>query len=831
MGRKFGAHIVPGSRNGYGSFCDAKPAVVLAVDEGGALLEAKQKSGGQTATIFRQTSVYIEAPPGFNDTSDMIALARQWYPLVKAKWQQNPADYYTVTNEISGNDSVVMRRLVEYEREFVRLANLDGFKVVVLNLAGGSPGDFNLWKEIFAPFIVEAWQAGNAYGRHAYGSGDLVANGQVVPGNPSRPFEEINHLNSLGHRGKMFITECGLDAGFGFAGIERFVSQMVAYESHLQMKSDIVGMCMWTMGNWSEANWQDAIPAIVPHMLVPVVDPPPIEPPPPTGDLNVQLWNASNSVPHLNLNESLGLWKQIDADGYLPLHTEVALTVDGTPYAVQQAKKSNVANRLYVWTPNKPLYYIVQGEQEPPVEPPPLPHVDRPLGIDVSRWQGTMNWAKAKSEGVWYAFIKATEHTAWIDPKFNQNWHGAKQAGLLVGAYHFFRGNIDPVAQANHFVNTVLANGGNADLPFVLDVEIAPTLANLALSKRLREVDGYMGQTIGLGDEKARFGQSRTLTAGNFANDVRICLDRIAQLTGHKPLLYTGIAFWNTYLRSVPTSTCELWIANWTTRPDPYLPKDWTTWAFWQYTSDANGFRYGAQSARLDMNRYNGTLAALYEYAGYSQPPPIEPPPPPQGDKIDLLPYFVTSDSFGPLYEVQTRGAGQQRHQTQVEGNRFWHTKDGEWEELYCDSGFIYRSTDTSMGNGLFYKLTDADDLIRSKWARRYMALGEVFERKPKITVARKSDCAVQSVDDATNYLRLTAIIPTKSFFTGIILNGVIQMDWMNDPNGSVVESYYYAKNYGLVGWASSDGREAAISEIHAPGSRPNNTRESGCFS
>lgn len=334
---KFGAHIVLGSRNGYGGFCEAKPAVVLSVDDGGALLEAKQKSGGYTVTIFRQTTVYLEAPNEFNTAPDMVALARQYYPALKTKWQQNPADYYTITNEIGGNDEAVLIRLVTYEREIMRLANADGFKVCVLNLAGGSPGDIEVWKRVCMPFIIEAWQGRNVYGRHAYGSGDLIApSGNVIIGNPSRPFEELGYLRQAGAAGGIVITEAGLDGGFGFAGVERFTRQMTGYEQLLRLHPEFIGLCGWTLGNWSEANWQDVMPAMTQYLKnnptpkwewpsQPAPDPDPDPAPPPSTYLHTRLVSPANirvtpstnlpSITPVAVKEGLELVKLGDVTG------------------------------------------------------------------------------------------------------------------------------------------------------------------------------------------------------------------------------------------------------------------------------------------------------------------------------------------------------------------------------------------------------------------------------------------------------------------------------------------------------------------------------------
>lgn len=274
---KLGAHICTGERNGYSDFITAKPRVVTAVGEGGALIEAKEKSGGHAVTIYRDISVYLEAPGDINSLPSGITIAdaaRYWYGEhegggLRQRWQMNPADYYTITNEQGGDDLPSLRNLVAYEREVMKLANADGFKVCVLCQAGGSPGDFELWKDLLAPFILEAWAAGNIYGRHAYGFPDLVdQSGNVLAGNPYRPIKEIEYLNSLGARGGMAIKECGLDGGFGFAGLERFTFQMTNYEKALRPYEDIIGICMWNLGSWqaSDANWQAAIPRFTPYM-------------------------------------------------------------------------------------------------------------------------------------------------------------------------------------------------------------------------------------------------------------------------------------------------------------------------------------------------------------------------------------------------------------------------------------------------------------------------------------------------------------------------------------------------------------------------------------
>ncbi|KAH9035935.1 glycoside hydrolase superfamily [Lactarius pseudohatsudake] len=96
-----------------------------------------------------------------------------------------------------------------------------------------------------------------------------------------------------------------------------------------------------------------------------------------------------------------------------------------------------------------------------------------PVGIDVSNWQGTLNWATIKSQGVQFAYMKATEGTTYIDPYFDHNYVGATNNGIIRGAYHFAHpGSSSGATQANYF----LAHGGGwsgdgITLPGAVDLE------------------------------------------------------------------------------------------------------------------------------------------------------------------------------------------------------------------------------------------------------------------------------------------------------------------------------------------------------------------------
>lgn len=194
---------------------------------------------------------------------------------------------------------------------------------------------------------------------------------------------------------------------------------------------------------------------------------------------------------------------------------------------------------------------------------------------------------------------------------------------------------------------------------------------------------------------------------------------------------------------------------------------------------------------------------------------------------------FMIGD--GRLYEVMHSSGSQARHQTQTTPARFFHTKgneiEAEWEELWSDDDHIYRGTDTSPGSGNYYTLYE-DGVAGSPWSPRHWRIGDVFERRPYVVFYRKSDCqiVVSGYYDRT-WLRFEAFHDSFQFEGGITLDDVVELTWLRSLNGQPEESYFYARDYGLVGWGSAANGYSYISEIHQPGQRPDNTREViGCI-
>ena len=196
-------------------------------------------------------------------------------------------------------------------------------------------------------------------------------------------------------------------------------------------------------------------------------------------------------------------------------------------------------------------------------------------GIDVSKAQTTVNWPAVAGAGYAFAYIKATDGQDYVDPDFKTKWTGAAQAGLLRGAYHFFRAEDSPQVQAQFFWNTV-SGMGDGELPLVADIE-------------------------------ENMNQTNDVVLSNLAQ----FLQDLQQLSGQQPMIYTYSNFWNT-LGSAGFSSYPLWIAEYTTAPAPVLPDGWTTWQFWQHSEKG---QVSGIAGSVDLDVFNGSADALRQWA------------------------------------------------------------------------------------------------------------------------------------------------------------------------------------------------------------------------
>lgn len=205
-----------------------------------------------------------------------------------------------------------------------------------------------------------------------------------------------------------------------------------------------------------------------------------------------------------------------------------------------------------------------------------------PPGIDVSHWQGSINWSSVKAAGIQFAYIKATEGTTYKDPTFSANYLNAYNARVIRGAYHYAQpGSSSGAIQANYFAS----NGGawsadNLTLPGMLDLE---------------------GGCYGLSTAAM---QSWIL---DFYNTYKA-------RTGRDVTIYTSASWWNSCTGgwSGMSARSPLVAASWTSAADPTIPNGFPYATIWQYTSTGS---VSGVSGNVDRDRFNGDSSRLLALA------------------------------------------------------------------------------------------------------------------------------------------------------------------------------------------------------------------------
>ncbi len=194
-------------------------------------------------------------------------------------------------------------------------------------------------------------------------------------------------------------------------------------------------------------------------------------------------------------------------------------------------------------------------------------------GIDISHYQGDINWRKlsnAMIEGcpIRFIMIKATEGSTKLDENFNDNFYQARQYGFIRGAYHFWSNKSTPLQQAQYFLKQVHLEEG--DLPPVLDVEHKP----------------------------------QSQSTEDFQRDVLTWLHVVEDKYHVKPIIYTYYKFKEAYLSTPVFDDYPYWIAHYYVKKVEYKGP----WKFWQHT-DAG--KLDGIEGYVDFNIYNGSYYDL----------------------------------------------------------------------------------------------------------------------------------------------------------------------------------------------------------------------------
>jgi lysozyme len=176
-------------------------------------------------------------------------------------------------------------------------------------------------------------------------------------------------------------------------------------------------------------------------------------------------------------------------------------------------------------------------------------------GIDVSKFQGDIDWDKVAASGVKFAWIKATEGGDRADERFQANWTGAKAAGVPHGAYHFVYWCRPPLEEIGNFEQNAPVE--DDALPPVLDVEATPT------SKTCH----------------------RHLTQEGAIADMKVMLTEMERHYGKRPIIYTTVDFYEAILSDGALMDYPIWVRS--TKYHPAVKYGPRAWHFWQYQSDA----------------------------------------------------------------------------------------------------------------------------------------------------------------------------------------------------------------------------------------------------
>ena len=197
---------------------------------------------------------------------------------------------------------------------------------------------------------------------------------------------------------------------------------------------------------------------------------------------------------------------------------------------------------------------------------------DNVFGIDVSHYQGTINWEKVnyiyeEKYPIKFVLIRATQGIDKNDNQFKYNWLATRQNHFIRGAYHYYRPNENSIEQANNFIKNVKLSNG--DLPPILDIERLPN-----------------NQSV----DNLKIGLKRFLK--KVENHYKV-----------KPIIYSGEKYYEDFLKD-EFAEYTFWIANYNFI-EPEINSDYQ---FWQFTEQA---KIDGITEKTDVNIFNGNLEDL----------------------------------------------------------------------------------------------------------------------------------------------------------------------------------------------------------------------------
>lgn len=200
-------------------------------------------------------------------------------------------------------------------------------------------------------------------------------------------------------------------------------------------------------------------------------------------------------------------------------------------------------------------------------------------GVDISSYQGTIDWQVLAGQDVDFAFIKATEGSSYVDSFFAINYENAIKTNLRVGAYHFFSYDSSGATQAELFIANVAPYDNM--LPPVVDVEF-------------------------YGDKEKNLPDKETTQ-----RELSDLLLKLEEHYGLKPIIYATEKSYRLYIENA-FEEYDIWIRNVITSPNLSDDRSWT---FWQYTNRDKLDGYSGKEQFIDINVYNSSKEQFKNYA------------------------------------------------------------------------------------------------------------------------------------------------------------------------------------------------------------------------
>lgn len=201
-------------------------------------------------------------------------------------------------------------------------------------------------------------------------------------------------------------------------------------------------------------------------------------------------------------------------------------------------------------------------------------------GVDISEYQGEVDWDKIKEQNIDFAFIKATEGSKGKDNSFDKNYEKLKNMDMLLGLYHFFSFESLGEEQADNYIKVVgnIENDENLMLP-IIDIEY------YSYYKKAKPNKEWV------------------------TKELQKMLDKLEKTYRVKPIIYTTMEFYQEYIEG-EFLEYDIWIRNILTKPD----LENRDWKFWQYTGRGKLEGYNGEEKYIDLNVFNGSKEDFVNY-------------------------------------------------------------------------------------------------------------------------------------------------------------------------------------------------------------------------